>query len=289
MTFKAALTYAKKILKDSGIDSFSIDAVVLLCDVLKISREKLFTHIDQDLSETQYQTYRSYLKKRLNGICTACILGHKEFRYLDIIVSPDVLVPRPDTELLVETALSYIDEKLSNSKAKIKILDLCCGSGAVAVSLLYERSGIQVIASDISDSAIIITKQNSEKYNLPLQIITSDLFDKLHDKLPMEGKFDLIVSNPPYIKTSVIKTLSREVQNEPHIALDGGEDGLELIRRIISESNNFLKIGGALIMEAEMSIMKQIEQLLYENKYTKIKIIKDLSGSDRVISALMSF
>ncbi|GHU41791.1 release factor glutamine methyltransferase [Spirochaetia bacterium] len=279
-------------LKNAGIETAGLDAAVLLCDVLKTDRAWLITHADQTLPEENIQLYKKHIRRRITRECVAYITGHKEFRGLDLTVTHDVLVPRADTETLVEAALNIIDitNKTAAGKKTISVLDLCTGSGAVAIALKTERPFIEVCASDISGAALSVTKQNAAKYNLlnennktadgaSLRITQSDLFSNLNDK------FDVIVSNPPYIPSALLASLAPEVQNEPRLALDGGSDGLGVIRRIIADAGHHLNSGGALLLEADSRQVEAVKALLEKSFYTNINILKDLAGLDRVITA----
>jgi release factor glutamine methyltransferase len=280
-TIEAALKYGLTFLKDAGIEQASLDACVILCEILSVTKEYIFLNGHKKITDSCYAEYKAALQKRGGGICTAYITGHKEFRFIDLHVTNDVLVPRADTEILVDAALECIDAK-KNPDIKdtgITILDLCCGSGAIALSLLHERKNIIVYACDISHNALEITKYNAKKLNLEPHIIESDLFSAF------SFKFDIIVSNPPYICSSRIQTLSREVQNEPLLALDGGNDGLSIIRRIIAEAKNFLKPQGFILIEADPEQREAIINLYAQHGFKNIQVIKDLAENDRCFKA----
>ncbi|GMO26761.1 MAG: peptide chain release factor N(5)-glutamine methyltransferase [Termitinemataceae bacterium] len=271
-------------LKEAGLEEAALDARIILCDVLSVSKEYIFTNSKNIITLRQYTKYKKALQKRKRGICTAYITGHKEFRYISLYVTPDVLVPRADTEILVEAALECIDKLHAQKNNAITILDLCCGSGAIALSLLNETKNIKVYASDISHRALKITKLNAKKLKLKPYIKHSNLFSAFCTKKTKTPKikFDLIVSNPPYICTDKIKTLSTEVQNEPHLALDGGKDGLAIIQKIISESKKFLKPNGYILLEADPAQMKPIIELYKKHGFKNTRVIKDLAEDDRV-------
>ena len=199
---------------------------------------------------------------------------------LNFFVNENVLIPQPDTEIIVEETLKKCKELLLKN-GKIKILDLCTGSGAIAVSLSnFLGDKAEVFASDISAKALEVVKYNNEKNNTNVRFIESDLFENIQ-----EQKFNIIVSNPPYIRSDVINELSKQVQNEPHLALDGGEDGLEFYKKIIEQSCNHIK-NGYLILEIGYDQKEDVKNLLKENKnYSEIKTIQDLSGNDRCVIA----
>jgi release factor glutamine methyltransferase len=299
MTIKAALSDAKKILSDANIDSAALDAEILLSHILYTGRSQLVLLFDNTIDDKTLTIFKKYIKRRMNGVCTACITGHKEFRYLDFFVNRRVLVPRPETESLVEAALQCIDRARNETHGmqSITVLDLCTGSGAIALSLWYERPGIDVSACDISAPALGIAKKNYHRFlkgvgtdsgnvdvyknnSRPVpRFIQSDLFKNI------AGQFDIIVSNPPYIAREKIKTLSREVQNEPRLALDGGADGLDFIKKIIIGAQKHLYPAGTLLLEAAPEQMPIISELLTKTGYKNNTIKKDLAGADRVITA----
>ena len=265
------------------IDTPGLDAALLLAEVLHTSREDLIAHANDEAAERDYEKYRALLERRRAGECIAYILGRKEFRGLEFAVKAQVLVPRPDTETLFEAALEYIDSAAGNDG--LSVLDLCAGSGALAVSLKKERPLLLVTASDISAEALETAALNAGRL-LPgeseISFVQSDIFKNLH------GRFDIIVSNPPYIPSGEISNLAPEVQLEPRLALDGGEDGLALIRRIIADAPPHLPPGGVLLLEADPAQMPRIGALLANNGFTGVRLHKDLAGRERVISAKLT-
>jgi len=272
------------------IDTPALDAALLLAETLQVRREDLIARANDEVGEPDCGKYRALLARRRSGECIAYILGRKEFRGLDFAVNPKVLVPRPDTETLLEAALEYIDKfccgkTCRNSSAGdggLSVLDLCTGSGALAVSLKKERPFLSVTASDISAGALETAALNAARLltgDSAVRFINSDIFENL------PGRFDIIVSNPPYIPSGEIQNLAPEVQREPPLSLDGGADGLALIRRIIAGGPRHLPPGGILLLEADPGQMPQIGELLATNGFTCVRLHKDLSGKDRVISA----
>lgn len=191
-------------------------------------------------------------------------------------VDENVLIPQPDTEILVESVIQIVN---SLNKKDIKILDLCTGSGAIGVSLGKNLQKAKIFASDISTAAIEVAKRNSKSNNVEIEFIKSDLFESINDK------FNMIVSNPPYIETRSIEGLSNEVKNEPFIALDGGKDGLDFYRKIISEAPNYLSENGYLAVEIGYNQREAVEKLLITHGYKNIYSKKDLAGLDRIIVA----
>ena len=257
----------------------ALDAALLLASVLKTDRTGLILREAEPVSEGDLQQYTRLLERRLQGECVAWILGYKEFWGLSFTVSPEVLVPRPDTETLVEAGLAVIDRLPATEPCTL--LDLCTGSGAVAIALKHERPGIEVYASDISPAALAVAKGNGARL-LPkpgMYTIESDLFHRI------TGRFHIITANPPYVPSTVIPTLALEVRREPRLSLDGGADGLDLIRRILVQAKAHLYPGGTLLMEADPGQMQAITELLRNHGYRPITRIPDLSGMPRVITA----
>jgi len=312
MTIREALAQGSADLKFAEIKTPGLDASVLLSHVLKKSRTELLASSAQTLSEKTCEEYCALIERRCFGECAAYLTGKKEFRGLEFKVNHSVLVPRPDTETLVEEALKILSERFSKSsgtndkktkinsaECKIKVLDLCTGCGAVAIAIKYEIPETFVHAADISAQALDVAKENAAILlgEDKIKFYQGDLFDVIPvsgASLKISGSapdtlcrdFDIIVSNPPYIPSGEIQTLSAEVQNEPRIALDGGESGLEIIKRIIDKSQNYLKNSGALLMEADPMQMEQIKKLLEKKGFTKIKTYNDLSSSERVIGGI---
>jgi len=282
MLIREALAQGSADLKYAGIKTPGLDASLLLAYILKTDRTKLIAKETDSISDKESKLFCELIERRANGECTAYIIGKKEFRGLEFDVNPFVLVPRPETETLVETAIDIIQKKLqSNSIANI--LDLCTGSGAVAISLKNEISICEITATDISSNALKIAVQNAEKLlgGNHIDFFQGDLYSALPSPLP--APFSLIVSNPPYISSDEIQTLSAEVQNEPRLALDGGASGLEIITQIIKKAPDYLKQNGYLLLEADPRQMDQITILLEKNKFKNIQLYKDLSGTNRVI------
>jgi release factor glutamine methyltransferase len=273
-TINTLLIEGKSLLKDS-VDAPDLDASLLLADVLRCNRTQLLCAASDSISEEAEITYKTALERRLSGECVAYIVGYKEFWGLRFTVNSAVLTPRPDTETLVETALAAADAVRARS-----CLDLCAGSGAVAIALKHERPHLAVTGSDISKSALDVARANAEAHHVDVQWVESDLFDRI------EGCFDIIVSNPPYIPTSMIAELAPEVRKEPRLALDGGADGLDSIKKIILQAKTRLNQGGALLMEADPRQMPTVVKLLRENRWQAIRTYRDLSGCERVIEGI---
>ena len=289
MTIQNTLAEGKRLLKapshSSFIDTPDLDAALLLSEVLHKSREELLVRGNEHITEPDREKFLELLERRRSGVCVAYILGRREFRGLEFTVNPNVLIPRPDTETLVEAALEYLDSMEekdfhSSRDESLSILDLCTGSGAVAISLKNERPFLNVSASDISAKALETAACNAARLlDSSVTFIQSDLFDNI------PGKYDVIVSNPPYVPAGLLATLAPELRLEPRLALDGGEEGLELIRKIILHTQEHLLPKGALLLEAGPEQMPVIKTLLENNGFHSVRIYRDLAGKDRVISA----
>jgi release factor glutamine methyltransferase len=278
MTIKEALEKGTIMLKGEDLDSPKIKARLLLQDTLNKPRTYLLVHDNDNINPKLLEQYLKNIEKVKKGTPIEHITHLKEFMKLNFYVNENVLIPRQDTEVLVEEVISIA--KRINAK---KILDLCTGSGAIAVSLAKYLSQSDVTATDISNEALKIAKKNAINNQVENQItfINSDLFTNLNDE-----KFDIIVSNPPYIKRNVIENLDEEVKKEPYIALDGGEDGLFFYRKIIKEAYQHLKYGGYLCLEIgfdqKIDVIELIEN---EEKFENIYSKKDLCDNDRIIVA----
>ena len=303
MTLREALAEGISILispcPSALIDTPALDASLLLADTMQITRTELVVRGNEAIAERDLQKFRNLLERRRNGECIAYILGRKEFRGLEFAVNPHVLVPRPETETLAEAALEYLDSAAEKGTRGLSLLDLCTGSGALAISLANERPDVSVTASDISAGALEIAALNAARLLGPaeeparfiqgirfiksVRFIKSDLFENIPDK------FNIIVSNPPYVPSCELPALAPEVQREPGLALDGGEDGLFLIRKIISRSPEHLLPGGVLLLEAGPGQMAEIKTLLENHNFDSVNIRRDLAGRERVISAEKSF
>jgi len=282
MLIREALAQGGADLKYAGIKTPGLDASLLLAHILNTDRTKLIAKGTDRISEKKCAEFCELIERRANGECTAYIIGKKEFRGLEFEVNMSVLVPRPETETLVETAIDII-QKNTQDNSVINILDLCTGSGAVAISLKNERQACDITATDISPNALNTAIRNAQKLlggNL-IKFFPGDLYDAL--PCPPPAIYSLIVSNPPYIPSEEIQTLSAEVQNEPRVALDGGISGLEIIKRIIDKAPEHLQKDGYLLLEADPRQMEQITILLEKKGFIDIQLYGDLSGSQRVI------
>lgn len=270
MTIKEAIKYGSDLLKENKIEDYSIKVKILISFITGIKKDILINYEDVEILDNKLEIYIYNLNKIIEGVPIQYITKKQEFMGLDFFVDENVLIPQPDTEILVEEVLKI--SKLYNKK--INILDLCTGSGAIAVSLAKYIKDVNIIATDISKNAIEIAEKNAIKNNAEnkIKFVVSDMFKNI------ENKFDIIVSNPPYIETKEIEKLSKEVKNEPIIALDGGNDGIKYYKIIADNYNKFLNIGGYLLLEIGYNQGESVSKLF---KNSEIK--KDLSGNDRVI------
>ena len=278
MTIKELLNQAVIMLKNENIEAPKNKARMLLQATLKKSREYLMIYDNKEVENIDRDRYIKNVKRLILGEPLQYITGIQEFMKLNFLVTKDVLIPRPDTEILVEEVI----RKAENIPNPV-ILDLCTGSGAIAVSLAKYIKNVHICAVDISSKALEIAKKNAELNGVKnnIEFIESNLFDKIKER-----KFDIIVSNPPYIETETIKTLSKDVQNEPKIALDGGKDGLDFYRKIADSGSKYLNRQGYICLEIGYNQRIAVRQILENKKrYVNINCIKDLCGNDRVITA----
>ena len=275
MDYKTILNQSFNLLKNFNIKSARLDSELLLSNSLKISRENLLINLNKKIKPNQQKKFKSLLEKRKKKVPVAYILGYKDFWKSKFFINRSVLIPRPDTELIVEEALNY----LPKDKYR-KILDIGIGSGSILISILLERQKSIGIGLDISKNAIKIAKINAKLQHVDNRItfINTDV-DKFN-----WGKYDLIVSNPPYIKKNKISRLEEDVRNfEPKVALDGGCDGYSKIGKVIKKSSNLLKRKGNLILEIGYDQVYWTSSILKRCGFFINKISKDLSRKDRCI------
>ena len=271
----------------------ALDAALLLAKASGLSREQLYSYVDYELNEIQYKRYLAFLERRQKGECTAYILGRKEFWGLEFSVSPAVLVPRPDTETLVEAAIAILRPVLASSALFTRfMLDLCTGSGAIAIALKHEFPVLEVQASDISEEALEVARKNAERLGYTIGFFQGDLFDVLKNNAEIISvnsgqRFCLITANAPYIPTAEMAELPVEVQKEPRIALDGGHDGIKIIQRIIADAPLYLERKGSLVLEADPSQMEIIAGLMQDRGFAETRLYRDLAGKNRVIAGML--
>ena len=264
------------LLKEKKIQSHILDSELLLSKTLNKSREEILINLDQKIGKKNISTFKEFLKRRSKCEPIAYILEEKEFWSNKFFVTKDTLIPRPETELLVEKLLKMYDGK------KISILDIGTGSGCIIISLLYNLKKSKGIGIDISKKAISAAKKNAFRYKLFNRI---KLLNKSLESI-FEKKFDLIVSNPPYIKRKDIKNLSEDIKKyEPIMALDGGNDGLDLIKKVIYKSRKILKINGTLALEIGNEQIKKVSKILIDNNFRVKSLITDYKNNIRCVIA----
>ncbi len=254
------------------IQEAKLKAEILLEYELKLSNEKLICLLEEEISSKQMRNFDKNLQKLIQGMPVQYITNCQNFYGLDLYVDKNVLIPQPDTEILVEEVIK-IAKKMSE---KPRILDVCTGSGAIAIAL-DKNIKAEIVASDISPKALEIAKKNAMAQKAKIKLVESDMFDKI------EGKFDVIVSNPPYIRTEIIKQLSAEVKNEPVLALDGGKDGLEFYRILTEKSREYLKNNGVLAVEIGYDQKEQVIEIFQKSGFCQVDCKKDFGGNNRVV------
>lgn len=277
-TIVKILDWTRQYFADKGIENPRLDAEILLCAVLDCPRINLYVHFDQPLAVEELKKYREYVLRRGRQEPLAYILGEKAFMDYLFKVTPAVLVPRPETELLVENLV-----KLNDGDRKIRILDLGTGSGAILVSLLSLLPLAEGTAVDISPAALAVAVENAQRMGVSnrFQPVLSDLYNNL----PTGEKYNVIVSNPPYIPTDDLSTLAADVQKEPRGALDGGKDGLDFYRRIIAGAERFLLPEGLLALEIGIGQAEDVVRLCREQGLAVTAVLKDYAGIERMIFA----
>jgi len=286
MTLAEFLAWARGCFRDYGIQNPALNAELLLAHCLNLGREGLYIHLQDPIEEREKKALEELIKRRVSGEPLQYILGHQEFWSVDLRVDPSVLIPRADTEILVEQALRVLS-KISLERLP-SVLEVGTGSGAIAIALAREVAPIFLLATDISREALLIARQNAQESGVSekIQFIQGDLFGAFR---LVEGKepFDLILSNPPYIVRSEIERLAREVKNfEPALALDGGEDGFDFHRAIISQSPKYLRRGGWLLLEVGQGQTRGVSEMMEKMKiFYPSEGIQDLSGIERVVKA----
>lgn len=280
MTYRQMLQSLQERFKEAGIEEFASDAWILFSAVSGLDRGRYLLDQREEMPTEERGRLEEFAEKRLQRIPVQHILGEQNFFGLPFYVNGDVLVPRQDTEILVEKAL----EKLKDGD---RLLDLCTGSGCILISLLHEaeEKGMKVkgFGLDLSEKALALAKKNAERNAVIFcsEWIKSDMFEKA------EGKYDMILSNPPYIPTAEIEKLMPEVKDhDPRMALDGDRDGLKFYRILAKEAPAFLKEGGSLFLEIGAEQAEDVTALLAENAFKEVKVVKDLAGLDRVVCAV---
>ena len=282
MTWQALMKEELERLRQADIPEADSDIRLLAMDVAGCTYSTLILRMAEEVTEKQAQRLHAYVTERMTHKPCQYILGTQEFMGYEFATAEEVLIPRPETELLVEEACRIAENwKDTPDGRKRRGLDLCCGSGCIGISFSKLRHGRDLVElADISDAAIALTKKNRERLQADCAVIQTDLF------MQIEGKYDMIVSNPPYIRTDEIPKLMAEVRDfEPHLALDGKADGLYFYDKIIREAREYLYEDGYILFEIGQDQLDAVRGLLVENGYTDIKGIKDYAGLDRIVTA----
>jgi release factor glutamine methyltransferase len=273
-----ALVEATQLLRKGGIEEARRDAATLLADLIGRDSTYLIAHAERELTASDVTRYREAIERRAAGEPLQYVTGHQEFFNLDFTVTPEVLIPRPDTELLVETALHIIDKS-----SETRICDVGTGSGCIAISLLYERPHATCLAVDISPRALEVAALNATRHGVRerLDLVASDCFAALDQS---QARFHMIVSNPPYIVEKTFETLQREVrEHEPRSALTPGGDGLAMIRRLLTDAPDFLLPNGHLLFEIGFDQHQAVSEIIDRNVWTLLDIHKDIQGIHRTV------
>jgi release factor glutamine methyltransferase len=270
------LSWTQGFFARSEVDAPRLTAELLLAHALRCDRVRLYLDFDKPLGEPELTAFRELVKRRAAGEPTAYLVGKKEFYGRPFRVDRRVLVPRPETELLVEAALGALP-------AGGAALDLCTGTGCIALTLALEKPGVRVAAVDLSPDALAVARDNATALGAEVELLQGDLFAPL----PPERRFDVIASNPPYIPSGELPGLSREVRQEPALALDGGPDGLAVARRLVAEARARLAPGGTLLVELHESHAESLPALCRAAGFAKVALHKDLAGLPRFVVAVV--
>lgn len=274
MEYKALYEMGEKGLKQAGIEEYALDARLLLEETCSTSRSDLFAHGDRQVGQEQCERYLRLIDKRKRHIPLQHILGCQEFMGLRFKVTKDVLIPRQDTETLVEEVMRGLHDGFH-------ILDLCTGSGCILLSLLHYSNHCAGTGSDVSEAALKVAEENARALGQKAEFVRSDLFENI------SGEYEVIVCNPPYIPTGEIPGLMEEVrEHDPRSALDGGKDGLCFYKKIIAQAGGYLTPGGRLYFEIGCSQAEAVSGLMKAAGYREVNVCRDLSGLDRVVSGM---
>lgn len=276
-SIKALLDYGRECLEASGNEYAKYERKVILEHVTGRNYMYMLMNGDEEVSSEEETLYKQLITRRCEHYPLQYLLGYAHFMDYTFYVDENVLIPRNDTEILVETVNSLYDD-VSSGRDNVRILDLCCGSGCIGISVKLYHNDCRLTLSDISEKALAIAKRNAEKYNIDVTFNCGNLFDGITDK------YDIIVCNPPYIVSDIIKTLMPEVRDyEPHIALDGGGDGLDYYRHIVNDCERFLDEKGYIFFEIGYDQGAEVSKLLKDNGFSDVTLRKDYAGMDRVI------
>lgn len=280
MTYRELYEYGKSRLSEAGIAEAGLDARLLLEYVCHADRNELILYADRERNSMEEQFYRMVIEKRASRIPLQHITGEQEFMGLSFQVNEHVLIPRQDTEILVEEAMRHLGDGM-------RILDLCTGSGCILLSLLKYSNECEGVGIDISEEALKTARENAERLGLDAVFLAGDLFGPLADfvsERTPDRLFDMVVSNPPYIETAVIDTLMPEVRDhEPFCALVGGADGLQFYRRILAEAPAHMRRGAVLLFEIGCGQGEAVARLMQEAGFVQVEVLQDYAGLDRVV------
>lgn len=272
MTYRQLYEYGVEKLEEAGIEEAKLDARLLLEYICHTDRNALLVHGDSERNEMEEQFYRMCIEKRATRIPLQHITGEQEFMGLTFRVNEHTLIPRQDTEILVEEGMRRMFDGM-------RILDMCTGSGCILLSLLKYSNECEGTGVDISQEALKVARENAKRLGLTAEFIQGDLFENVPEK-----KYDMMVSNPPYIETAVIETLMPEVrEHEPMQALDGMEDGLFFYRKIVEKAGGFLEKGGWLLFEIGYNQGDAVKELMTAQGFQSVEVVKDYAGLDRVV------
>jgi len=278
MNILNAINYANKQLKEKGIKTYELDTQILMSKAIKKQKKNMLLNLKEEIKIEDYNFFIDLINQRLNMKPIAYLVGNKSFWKYDFQVTSDVLIPRPDTEIIIEQVI-----KLTKNKSKLNILDIGVGSGCIILSILKEKKNFRGTGIDISKKTLKICRINSNNLGVSkrLKLFKSDV-----DNFQI-GKYDLIVSNPPYIKNADLKYLDKNVIGfEPRLALDGGLDGLSVIQKVIEKSSKLIKKNGILVLEMAFDQKDKVMKILKKEGFYVKKIIKDLANKDRCITAI---
>ena len=277
MVIKEALKKSIELLEENNIEESMLKAKIILANLLSKTKEYLFINEKEKLDKQVEESFFEKINELCNNVPLQYLTNSQEFYGLNFYVNNDVLIPRSDTEILVEEVIKYI-KNMKNVENNIKILDMCTGSGIIAIILAKYCENVNITAVDKSEEALNVAIKNAKIHNVyeEINFIKSDMFENL------KNKYNIIVSNPPYIEREVIDTLSKDVQNEPKMALDGGVDGLDFYRIINKNVDKFLEKNGQIFLEIGFNQKNSVSHI-FSKKFDNINCIKDLNGLDRVI------
>jgi len=282
MKIKDIINYGVAMIKNT--ESPSLETQMMIAKVIEKDRLYIMLNLEEDIDESKVEIIKTMIDKRKNSYPLQYILGEREFWGMDFKVSEGVLIPRQDTEILIEETLKKLKD--NKHKSNLKGFEIGVGSGIISITLLKEIETLTMIGVDINDKAIELTKANALKHEVSdrLCILNSNLFEKINK----ENQFDFIISNPPYIETKVIDSLQEDIkQHEPKLALDGGEDGLDFYRAIIEQSKSYISPEGFIAFEIGYNQAEAVKKIFVENGYPNVTVAKDLAGFDRVVIGMI--